>query len=55
MNVRAIQQGFFGHLREVGEEFSIDNAEQFSKAWMEKVPAAKGKADKAAPKDDATA
>lgn len=35
--VRAIQLGYYGHLREEGDTFEIYGEEAFSDQWMQKV------------------
>lgn len=49
IKVRAIQVGFHGAYREVGDEFHIKEEKEFSKRWMEKVDdkAPKAKAESA--------
>jgi len=42
--VRATQQGFYGHFREIGDEFDIEGKEAFSENWMVKVKAGKAPA-----------
>lgn len=42
IKVKAMQTGYYGSLREPGDEFVIVKAEDFSGEWMEKIPTAKG-------------
>jgi hypothetical protein len=37
MKVRAKRRGYYGNVRETGQEFSINDDQAFSDAWMEKV------------------
>lgn len=42
IQVKATQTGYYGSLRETGDQFPIAKAEDFSEEWMEKIPTAKG-------------
>jgi hypothetical protein len=37
IKVIAIAQGYYGHFRESGDEFEVENAEAFHDSWMEKL------------------
>lgn len=37
IKVIAIAPGYYGHFREQGEEFEVENAEAFHDSWMEKI------------------
>lgn len=39
MKVKATQRGFYGAMREPGEEFEISDKADFSSAWMEEIKA----------------
>lgn len=44
IRVKATQQGFLGVLREVGDEFEIDDKAAFAASWMEELkPVKSGK------------
>jgi hypothetical protein len=37
IKVIAVAKGYYGHLREVNDEFEIENEEAFHDSWMERT------------------
>lgn len=37
IKVIAIAQGYYGHFREAGDEFEVENEQAFHESWMERA------------------